>query len=613
MCGIAAIINISNAPVADEIIQMMNDRVSHRGPDHGGSYVGNNFALGNRRLTIVDSSCAANQPMQYLEGTITYNGEIYNYREIKKELEGRGYSFKTSSDTEVILASYDCWGPSCVQKFDGMWAFVLFDSRKNIIFASRDRFGQKPLYYARIGNHFVMGSEIKQFTIIPGFRAKLNQKLGFEFLNFAALNHTQETLFDSVQDLPAGHNIIYDLANHQFNINQWYHFPSPGMNGITLPEAAGEFKRLFSRSVETRIKADVQTGSCLSGGLDSSSIVCMINDIYKEKTDPVTLSICWPGKDIDEQEYIDAVVEKLHCRNRKIFPNMNELNEDKVLDRIIYHQDQPVLSASHYAEYKVYEAAAKENIRVMMDGQGADEYLAGYRLFQFYNVHELFNGFRIRELRKEWNAIRALFGFSHNQLLRSLLYIKYRAKDRAIDDVFNSTWIRKFKNTDPNMLPGHRPFNVKQFSNHQLFVSSLPYQLHSADRNSMCHSVEARLPFLDHRLVEFTYSLPSKFKIKNGTTKIVLRNALNNILPSKIANRRSKQAFPAPEAEWMRENSSWVLYQLKDSRELLGNMLDIDKLVERFEQFCQGRHNNFSMFFRVINLNRWAKLFNVSV
>jgi asparagine synthase (glutamine-hydrolysing) len=281
------------------------------------------------------------------------------------------------------------------------------------------------------------------------------------------------------------------------------------------------------------------------------------------------------------------------------------------LDKIIYHQDQPIVSTSHYAEYKLYEKAAGENLKVMLDGQGADEYLAGYTMSHYYHMYELFTPSRFKNLFNEWNAVRSLFQFSNNKLFRSLLYIRYRRTNPKVDPIFNKKWITNFPNNNPN-LPGKEELNLKGFTKHQLFVSSLPYQLHSTDRNSMCHSVESRLPFLDHRLVEFTYALPTRFKIKNGMTKIVMRNALKKMLPSRIFHRTSKQGFPAPEAEWMCKNSDWVTEELNDSRYAFSNMLYIDNATQRFQDLCKVK-GDLSLFFRIINLNRWIRLFNVSV
>jgi asparagine synthase (glutamine-hydrolysing) len=613
MCGISVIVNLSNAPIAENTLQKMNQKIRHRGPDHEGSFFGRNFALGNQRLSIVDRSTAANQPMHYRELVITYNGEVYNYREIRGELQKKGYCFNTCSDTETILAAFDHWGEKCTEHFEGMWAFIIYDKRSNKLFASRDRFGQKPLYYATVAGHFVMGSEIKQFAVIPGFKGKMNHSIAFDFLNFSALNHTDETFFEGVENFPAGHSMVYDLETHDYELRRWYHFPSPDLNGISLTDAAVEFKKLFKSSVEGRLKADVKLGSCLSGGLDSSSIVCMVNDLETEKSIPVTISVCWPGKEIDEQEYIDIVVDQLKCGSKKITPDLDEMNKENVLDKIIYHQDQPIVSASHYAEYKLYEEAARENLRVMLDGQGADEYLAGYTMFHYYHMYELFNRNGLKDLYKEWNAVRSLFRFSNHKLLRNLLYIRYRRKNRKIDPLFNDKWIKKFPNSDPNLLPGNGELNLKGFTKHQLFVSSLPYQLHSADRNSMCHSVEARLPFLDHRLVEFTYALPARFKIRNGMTKLVLRDALKEILPDRISQRISKQGFPAPEREWMCRNADWVIRELKDAGDLLNNMLDPGKTIRKFQDYCKTGQGDLSLFFRIINLSRWIKLFSISV
>ncbi len=617
MCGISVIVNTRNAPVPNQLISSMNARIAHRGPDNEGIYHGCNFALGHRRLSIVDTSHLAHQPFQFGEYIIIFNGEIYNHYELRQELHKKGYSFSTRSDTEVILAAYDLWGNKCVSYFEGMWSFVIYDIKKNVLLGSRDRFGQKPFHYGQFGNYFIVASEIKQFMEVPGFKTVLNEEVAFNYLNYEALSYSDETFFEGVRSLSAGHNLEYDLHKHSYTISKWYSFPQARAKKIDLHEAGEEFRRLFEVSVSTRLNGDVRIGSCLSGGLDSSSIVCMADkllDDHKElHKDLLTLSICWNDESIDERPFIDLVSTYTGITNRKIFPGIDELGRQDVLGKIIYHQDQPIPSASHYAEFKVYEAARANALPVMLDGQGADEYLGGYGIFNWYNLQNLFNENRFLSMGQEWIALRRTSNFSDNEMLRNFLFIKYKQRKPRLASFLNAEWAKQHFGENPYILPEGNKMSMRNLSYHQLFVSSLPHQLHSADRNSMCHAVEARLPFLDHRLVEFSYSLPDEFKISKGLSKVILRQALGSMLPRAIRKRQLKLGFPAPERQWMHSNADWVGEELDASEEVAGKFIDYPKLRESFNSFRANKQQDHSLFFRVISLAKWLKIFNIAI
>ena len=613
MCGITVIINTRNAPVSERLVSGMNARASHRGPDNEGIYIQNNLGLGHRRLSIVDTGHLAHQPFRYGDTIITFNGEIYNHSELRQTLLSKGYVFNTRCDTEVILAAYDYWKTDCVHWFEGMWAFVIYDIRKNILFASRDRFGQKPFHYAQFGNYFMIGSEIKQFIDVPGFRPVLNQEAAFNFLNYNALNYSNDTFFEGVHSLGAGHNMVYNLSTHKYTTSQWYCFPRASTSSMDLWEAAAQFKQLFAQSVSLRLNSDVKFGACLSGGLDSSSIVCMMDGILNNHDKFNTISICWGDKDIDEQEYMDAVTAHTSSLNKKVFPFMDELNRESALDKIVYHQDQPVPTTSHFAEYKVYEAAAQNGLPVMLDGKGADEYLGGYHIFNWYHMHTLLRQGNLISFSQEWNMLRRTLRFSNYDMIQNFLYIKYKHRRPRLDPLMNEDWSSRMPDINPGLPERNARMCVRELSYNQLFKSSLPYQLHSADRNSMCHSVESRLPFLDHRLVEFSYALPDSFKISKGMSKIILREALKNILPGKIRERKTKLGFPAPELKWMQRNHRWITQTIKDSPDVLEAFITREKLHAVLDQFSKGSVADRSFIFRVLSFASWLKMFNFSL
>lgn len=612
MCGITVIVNTKNAPVAERLVRGMNARIRHRGPDNEDIYHGDNFALGHRRLSIVDTGHLAHQPLRYGDYIITFNGEIYNHGQLRQKLLSKGYVFNTRSDTEVILAAYDYWKTDCVRLFEGMWSFVIYDIRKNILFGSRDRFGQKPFHYTKAGNYFMIGSEVKQFYEVPGFRPVLNQEAAFNFLNYNALNYSDETFFEGVRSLPAGHNMVYNLSTNKYSISQWYNFPRGSTCSMDLCEAAEQFRELFAQSVSLRLNSDVKFGSCLSGGLDSSSIVCMMDRILNDHDKFNTISICWNEKDIDEQEYIDAVTAHTNSFNKKVFPSMEELSWEGTFDKIVYHQDQPVPTASHFSEYKVYEAAAQNGLPVMLDGKGADEYLGGYSIFNWYHIDSLLRRGNLVSFSQEWNVLRKTLHLSDYSMIKNFLYIKYKNWRPRLDPLMNAHWSSQLLNLNPALPERHARMNIKDLSYYQLFRSSLPYQLHSADRNSMCHSVEARLPFLDHRLVEFSYTLPDSCKISKGMSKIILREALENILPRKIRERKTKLGFPAPELKWMKRNHRWIAETIGESAGILEKFITREKLQAALELFSKGSLTDQSFLFRVLSFASWLRIFNVS-
>ncbi len=611
MCGIVAIINKNDQSVPDAFIRKMTSLVTHRGPDDEGFYHHKNLAFGHRRLSIIDLSPLGHQPMFYQGNVIVYNGEIYNYIEIREELIKLGYAFATQSDTEVILAAYDCWGVNCLNHFNGMWSFVLYDIKKNSLFCSRDRFGVKPLCYTDAGGYFMIGSEIKQFTANSSFSPRLNYNTAANFLLSGSLNYSEHTFFESVKEIPGGHYGIYDLHQHNFSVYKWYHLDKvTQLNSISEKEAAEKMKELFFDSIRLRLRSDVKVGTCLSGGIDSSSIAMGVQTQLPPGHLFYTVSSCYPGTIYDEQEYIDAVITKTGFEAIKIYPDLQEVQKEGMMEKLIWHQDQPLPSMSHFSEYKVFEAARLNKLIVMLDGQGSDEYLAGYGEFYTHFQYQLFkqgnyikwiNEVRMRaKLRKQ--SLRWVLG-------NAIRFNRNNEKNKENPFQENEfLFSEKFSQTDIKNTPVSH--SVFELSKDQILRSSIPYQLHSEDRNSMMHSIESRVPFLDYRLVEFGLSLPDEMKIKNGVTKHILRKALQKELPESIYARHSKLGFPAPENEWMKTQHPWFINQLQNASKEYPAVFG--KTIA--ERFSQDIHSNkfLSPYFRTLSLYTWMKVFNVN-
>ncbi len=614
MCGISGI--IKKSLVNEQQIKAMTSIISHRGPDAEGFYFGRNFALGHRRLSIIDLSDAGKQPFEYQDNyVIVFNGEIYNYIELRSELKTIGYQFNTETDTEVILAAYDKWGTDSLNKFNGMWSFALFDKKKNTIFCSRDWFGVKPFYYATINEQFVFGSEIKQFTVIEGWKAKMNPQIVFDFLSAGKLDHTSETFFTGISQLPAASYLVFNLDNHTFEINRYYDLKKLINHSVSnFDEAKIQFKNLLTDSVRLRLRADVKVGTCLSGGLDSSSIVCLMNQILKEKGATEiqeSVSSCSENKKFDEQEYIDEVIRHTQIINHKVFPSFSNLLES--LDKIIWHQDEPFVSTSIFAQWNVFKTAHENGLIVMLDGQGADESLAGYLGFFYPFLSNLLWKGQFKTLADEIQSLKRKNKMSFTDVLRLIVAISVRNNKLRNLIKPKHAWLKHPTNVNTNMLNDNFSDDLKQFSISLLERLNLSALLHYEDRNSMAFSIERRVPFLDYRLVEFILNLPDNYKISKAKTKFVLRESLKTIVPDKILERTDKMAFVTPESVWFAQNRDFMEREITEAASKLSMFIDSDLFIRSFKKDISKNTTLDSIYWRIICLNRWFKIFNVSI
>jgi asparagine synthase (glutamine-hydrolysing) len=663
MCGITAALCFK--PLAIKHLVAMNNQIIHRGPDDGGfvfftdnvieqfgvdetNYGGKTIftpkqnisqansektfklALGHRRLSIVDLSPFGHQPMLKNDYWITYNGEIYNYIEIRNELMKFGYTFISESDTEVILAAYQRWGKECLQKFNGMFAFVIYDTIKHEIFAARDRFGVKPLYYYQNASGIFFASEIKQFTVLPDWSAKLNHQRAYDFLVHSLSDHTAETMFRGVNQLRGGEYLIIELdklIHYEKNgvaSKRWYKLVA-NHNSKNYESASNEFENLFRKSIQLRLRSDVEIGSCLSGGLDSSAIVCtMAQELYRQdKTDLLkTFSACSHHKEFDESEYIDIVNQATSAESFRCYPELTDLFQS--LDAITWHQDEPFGSTSIYAQWSVFELAKHNNLKVMLDGQGADEQLAGYQGLYFQILlNQLLSKGNLVQYCKELYYLHKYHKFNiRNGMLKSLLSLmpvsckhiigKVLGKNRYKTDWVN-TQVLKITLTDPMIQTGLDNKSVQNTLYGQIVNNNLPMLLHWEDRDSMAHSIESRVPFLDYQLVELLIALPYDYKIKNGVTKKVMRDGLMNILPRSISGRMSKLGFVTPEEVWVKNNPELFKAKLVEAINLSAGILDREIVLSMFNEIVTGKRAFDFWLWRLISFGTWMKLFKVNI
>ncbi len=581
MCGIAGIINktpqtgTDNRAALLQNIKKMTDALAHRGPDGEGHWINESgtVALGHRRLSIIDLSNAAAQPMQRslfssLEGeekrySITYNGEIYNYIELRDELYSHGYRFQSKSDTEVILAAFDFWEEECLEKFDGMFAFAIWDAKKRKLFAARDRFGEKPFYFYYEDEHFLFASEMKALWKVGVEKITDNKML----LNYLALGYVQnandkeQTFFEQIYSLPPAHFLSFDLNLFDYEVHPYWKLDKEIVLDYSPDQAIEKFNKLFSLSVSRRLRSDVETGSSLSGGLDSSAIVASVFQSQLLSKEQQTFSAVFPGFAKDESKYIETAVHRFPVSNFQVKPDVLGLVD--AFEKICSHQEEPFQSSSIYAQFKVFELARQHGIKVMLDGQGADETLAGYNKYIHWYLQQLLGRKMFREAMLEKNMFRrnhTIFRWGLGNYIATYLpahtaiHLESKEYNRLVKHPdINSDFINHLHGREWEGI--HKPIITKL--NDILYFNTanmgLEELLRFADRNSMAHGVEVRLPFLSHQLVEFVFSVPANFKIHKGWTKWLLRKAMAKKLPPEIVWRKDKVGYEPPQKEWMQQ------------------------------------------------------------
>ncbi|RKY41285.1 MAG: asparagine synthase (glutamine-hydrolyzing), partial [Candidatus Omnitrophota bacterium] len=551
MCGLAGIVDLNRQKVRKEDLEKMIMLIKHRGPDDEGYFIDENVGLGHCRLSIIDLSLRGHQPMINKEGRfiIVYNGEIYNYLEIRKELKDIGYRFISDTDTEVVLYAYQEWGKTCLEKFNGMWALAIYDRQKRELFCARDRFGIKPFYYYFDGKLFAFSSEIKSLLKL-NLSNKPNDKVIYDFLKFGMADHTEDTFFKGVKRLLPAYWLIVNLEEAKIEKGKYWNLKI--CNGTQIlrgndKKYAQKFLDLFVDSVRLRLRSDVPVGSCLSGGLDSSAIVCVINNLLKGKerfavgSRQRAFSACFNNRRLDERKYIQEVIRQTKADSNYIFPELTGLKKE--LEKLVWHQEEPFGGISIYAQWKVFSLAKTKGVKVLLDGQGGDENLCGYRKFYMFFLRKLLEDKKyllfVREALSffsSWEILSTLF------IKNGLRYLPLYSRLFNVDSFFKDSFIKKWREELSHLDFGYNS-SLHERLKEDIEKWSLPVLLRYEDRNSMAHSLETRLPFLDYRLVEFIASLPFSQKMRGGKSKFVVRKALRGILPEKIRLRKSKLGF----------------------------------------------------------------------
>jgi asparagine synthase (glutamine-hydrolysing) len=608
VCGICGIVDFA-APVQAEAVEVMAAALAHRGPDGIGVAADPNYALGATRLAVLDTSDAAAQPFVAADGqaVLVFNGEIYNYRELRQELEGRGESFRSNGDTEVVLAAFRQWGAACVDRFVGMWAFAIFDRRNRRLFASRDRFGIKPFYFHLDGARLVFGSEAKAFAAAKLVDPRPDLTAVSRYLEQGWLDEGERTFFAGLRRLEPGHNL--ELDEQGLKITRYW---SPFGADAAPPHPETAVREALFDSVRLHLRSDVSVGACLSGGIDSSAVVSIVSrfvgteDAIRVGAQLQTFTAFFEQPRLDERPFAQAVVEQTNAAPNWVTFDVDDLVQD--LPRIVFAQDEPFGSTSIAAQWYVMRAAAQAGVTVLLDGQGADESFGGYRAQLGWAAHDLLRAKQFGEA---------------SRIGQHLLRENRRAGATALAQPFIPARLREsvrgrirgagLRSTHLVAVPVADDGRVGSFDGlrHQLLTSrGLPELLRYEDRNSMDHSIEARVPFLDHRLVELALALPPRLLFAGGSSKSVLRSALKNVVPTSILARKDKVGFETPTTAWFRGGLGELAGDVFASQAFRErDLVDAATARRLLERHRAGDVDAALPLWRALNLELWAQRF----
>jgi len=638
MCGIAGI--VAPKGFSPSTLAAMTQLIHYRGPDgygfafinpgdpRGGEIIHNQerppkhsapvIGLGNRRLAILDTSSAGDQPMSIDDRlfTITFNGEIYNYREIREELEQAGHRFHSGTDTEVILRAYQHWGPACLQRFNGMWAFAIWDNARQKLFCARDRFGVKPFYYALYNGVFYFGSEIKQILQASQMPRHANAQVVFAFLEWGLADQSEDTFFDGIHQLLGGHSLTLDLSSPVTTnslapviTRYWELSVSPELH-LHPEEATEEFHRHFRNAVKIRLRSDVPVGVCLSGGLDSSAILCQAKELAPD-TQFQTFSACFADRAIDEREYMQAAIQATNSTTHPSYPTGHNFWDS--IQSMLFHHDEPLGAARTFSQWDLMRSARQSGIPVILGGQGGDEALCGYQKYQYFYFWNLLKAGNPRLLRefamwlRNGTTTHGVFAAATRYLPSSLRKPFSTAERLCNPDFLRTT---TFSGTKPGATG-----TIAERQKSDLLYGSIPAFLRHEDRNSMAHSVETRHPFLDYRLVEFAVACSPQLKLHDGWSKWILRNAMKGILPDKIRLRKTKLGFDAPDESWISAGLQNGHRNIWDAPKLrMQRFLNPASLTAECKKFLSGSPSALpaNSLFLAVSLELWAQALNVS-
>lgn len=626
MCGIAGIISKNNSVFIKDAVYDMSQAIKHRGPDGEGFVffskthsvpvysaetpiinkesktflfnpsvsvqnvdAGFNLAFAHRRLSIIDLSESGHQPMCDTQGDywITFNGEVYNYIELREELKSKGHVFVTQTDTEVVLEAYKEWGFECLQKFNGMFALSLYDKQNNQIFCARDRVGVKPFYYSNTDSAFAFASEYKAFIKSKLIPFEINEMQQFDFIVNGNLENQEQSLFKGIYELKPSHYLVYNLGSHTFNINCYYHLPINSNDNMDEAGVIAVVEEKLLNAIRLRLRSDVEVGSCLSGGLDSS-IIAGVTKLLQPDNQMKLFTAVFPNETFDETNYAKEVANFVGANWFTVSPTADEFFRD--IESLNYFQDLPVWSTSTYSQHRVMKLASENNIKVVLDGQGADELFGGYSHHYMVLWKEKFSFKNINESKQTISTPYKLFG-------KALL-----------KDAFElSVNYSEYFDTDKKQFGKSKNEKLASSLNQQLqndYHGRLKSYLKCEDRCSMAFGIESRVPFADDiELVNYIFSIKGNEKIKKGISKYLLREAAKNYIPNSIYSRRDKVGFETPVYNWFAPHIDKILDVI--GSEL--NFLDIKHLTSNFNELLKHKPN---FVVRLYSFAIWKKVYS---
>ena len=622
MCGFAGMVGFEGLPADKQAIDRMTASLFHRGPDEGGFYASGSVGLGFRRLAILDLTPAAHQPMLSENGelVLVFNGAIYNYVELRRELQSLGHAFRSTGDTEVLLHAYQQWGHDCLQKLNGMWAFLMYDRQRGRVFGSRDRFGVKPLFYHRTNRYALFGSEIKAIRASGLYQGGVNWRVASKFLLQGELNDDEERFFTDIHQLPPGTAFELDIEGHW---KQWRFWSLSAIPSIDHKDPVASLGELFEDSVRLRMRSDQPVGVTLSGGLDSTSIICMLAKLKSEsehERGTALQAFSFIAKEFDESSYIADTVIQTQATLHRFQEGPREL-WDKMATVLRFH-DEPVHSFNAIVGFDLMRLAAKNGIRVVLCGQGADEVLAGYSSY-FPHYWEML--IRQGHIRDAWNEIQLHTSTHGGSARKCFLSALGKVGITALHHIpayhslsvwknqrkyLGNTWFsrdlcRYFEHTVPEYLD----LSLNAIQARSVEQAPLPLYLRIEDRNSMAHAVETRLPFLDYRLVSLVFNLTADWKLRGPWNKFVLREAMRQRIPESVRTRVDKMGFPVPDQKWFAQDLYEPMQDLLASQAVRERgIYNVSAIAHDLQRHRDGHTNVASRLFNVAQFETLTNL-----
>lgn len=650
MCGIAGLFSTESTLASD--LKRMSKTIAHRGPDGEGfvffteqiaipqasfetpeNCIGQNIAwsptnrqteipeniqggFAHRRLSIIDLAATGHQPMCSIDGRfwITFNGEIYNYIELREELQNLGARFISQSDTEVVLNAYQIWGEACQHRFNGMWAFAIYDQHQKALFASRDRFGVKPFYYSQIENRFAFASEQKALLTLPWVPFRVNQEAVFDYFLFSQIEYQADGFFEGILELPAGHCLTYSLKNRNVSTKPWYvlnvNESDEPFDKVQNDKHVSRIQELLSDAVRLRLRADVPVGSCLSGGLDSSAIVGWMRKHLGDSNPLHVYTAEFPGNSIDEGKWAKIMAQSVNAIQHTVLPDVESLLHD--METLTYCQDVPIWSTSTYAQFRVMQAVKESGIKVVLDGQGGDELFGGYDPHRSFYWKGLSTGDKFTEMNSGNGIIQNLKFHFHQQARFDYIFLM----PVGLNARFQKKYFKEHQFLNPDFLEKNiQRFNIqRQYQQHNLNSrlafemqnTSLKGYLKCEDRCAMWHGIESRTPFADDvNLIEYLFSVPASYKMHGSQLKALLREASDQVIPQAIKNRSDKQGYTTPNNAWIRELAPEFKHYITEALE---PYFDVKKINEEFGKlFNPPSEIDTGRIFKFLSFAVWMK------